>query len=43
MTAQLSDGNFTYTALDIWEQVPDGITLVECPEWPLTPTTRSTC
>jgi len=31
MPAQLSDGNYTYSALDIWEQLPDGITLVECP------------
>ena len=31
MTAQLADGDFRYTALDIWEQLPDGVTLVECP------------
>ena len=31
MSAALSDNGFAYLALDQWEQLPDGVGLVETP------------
>ena len=31
MSTTVGSGSFTYEALDEWEKLPDGITLVECP------------
>ena len=31
MTVTLRSGNYSYEALDSWEQLPEGVRLLECP------------